>query len=79
MDQRLKEYLERTLKEVSIDCVIFGFHEEELKVLLLKWKGMETKNERRNYCQFHQRYSTAFWIFAAVAVLGYKWVVQGIC
>lgn len=42
MDPRLREYLERTLKEVSIDCVIFGFHEGELKVLLLKWKGTES-------------------------------------
>lgn len=42
MDQRLREYLELTLKEVSIDCVIFGFHEGELKVLLLKWKGTES-------------------------------------
>lgn len=42
MDARLKEYLESTLKEVSIDCVIFGFHEGELKVLLLKWKGTES-------------------------------------
>jgi 8-oxo-dGTP diphosphatase len=23
---------------LSVDCVIFGFHEDELKVLLLKWK-----------------------------------------
>lgn len=41
MNQRLREYLEGTLKEVSIDCVIFGFHDGELKVLLLKWKGTE--------------------------------------
>lgn len=41
MDPRFITYLEKTLKEVSIDCVIFGFHEGELKVLLLKWKGTE--------------------------------------
>lgn len=41
MDPRFKAYLESTLKEVSIDCVIFGFHAGELKVLLLKWKGTE--------------------------------------
>ncbi len=42
MDPRLKQYLEATLKEVSIDCVIFGFHAGELKVLLLKWKGTDS-------------------------------------
>ena len=26
------------LKEVSVDCVLFGFHADELKVLLLKWE-----------------------------------------
>ncbi|MDQ3534050.1 MAG: NUDIX domain-containing protein [Bacteroidota bacterium] len=27
------------LPHVSIDCVIFGYHNQQLKVLLLKWKG----------------------------------------
>jgi 8-oxo-dGTP diphosphatase len=27
------------LRHLSIDCVIFGFHDGHLKVLLLKWKG----------------------------------------
>jgi 8-oxo-dGTP diphosphatase len=26
------------LSHISLDCVIFGFHENQLKVLLLKWK-----------------------------------------
>jgi 8-oxo-dGTP diphosphatase len=26
---------------LSIDCVVFGFHENRLKVLLLKWKGTD--------------------------------------
>ena len=26
------------LRHLSVDCVIFGFHENELKVLLLRWK-----------------------------------------
>jgi 8-oxo-dGTP diphosphatase len=39
MNKSIRAYLETTLKEVSIDCVIFGFHAGELKVLLLKWKG----------------------------------------
>jgi 8-oxo-dGTP diphosphatase len=30
---------ERYLRHLSLDCVIFGFHENALKVLLLKWKG----------------------------------------
>lgn len=30
-----KEYL----PHISIDCVIFGYHQQKLKILLLKWKG----------------------------------------
>lgn len=30
---------ETYLRHVSVDCVIFGFHENELRVLLLKWKN----------------------------------------
>ncbi len=29
------------IPHLSVDCVIFGFHEGELKVLLLKWKHLE--------------------------------------
>ncbi|MDQ3292698.1 MAG: NUDIX domain-containing protein [Bacteroidota bacterium] len=32
-----KEYL----PHVSIDSVIFGYHQQQLKILLLKWKGYE--------------------------------------
>ncbi len=39
----LKDFYQRGdqvfLPHVSVDCVIFGFHENQLKVLLLKWKG----------------------------------------
>jgi 8-oxo-dGTP diphosphatase len=31
---------ERYLKHLSIDCVVFGYHERQLKVLLLKWKEL---------------------------------------
>jgi 8-oxo-dGTP diphosphatase len=38
-------YFERISKEcihyLSVDCVVFGFHENQLKVLLLKWKGTD--------------------------------------
>ena len=34
----LKKGHETYLRHISVDCVIFGFHENELKVLLLKWK-----------------------------------------
>lgn len=41
-EKDLKAFLKRGDREflphVSIDCVIFGFHENQLKVLLLKWK-----------------------------------------
>ncbi len=33
--------LDTILKEVSIDCVIFGFRSGRLMVLLLKWKGTD--------------------------------------
>jgi len=29
------------LKHLSLDCVIFGYHDHQLKVLLLKWKGQD--------------------------------------
>ncbi len=31
----------RIIEQVSIDCVIFGFHNNQLKVLLFKFKGVE--------------------------------------
>ncbi len=37
-----KQFLQKAdelyLPQLSIDCVIFGFHEDQLKVLLLEWK-----------------------------------------
>lgn len=40
--KRLREFLlegnRSFLPHISVDCVIFGFHDDELKVLLLKWK-----------------------------------------
>lgn len=42
MDNDFKEFLQMGSKLylpcLSIDCVIFGFHDNELKVLILKWK-----------------------------------------
>lgn len=32
------------LHHLSIDCVIFGYHERQLKVLLLKWKQSEKRS-----------------------------------
>jgi 8-oxo-dGTP diphosphatase len=41
----LSEFFEKGdtyyLPHLSIDCVIFGFHEDQLKVLLLQWKETE--------------------------------------
>lgn len=41
-DKKINEHFlkghEKYLRHISIDCVIFGFHENELKVLLLKAK-----------------------------------------
>jgi 8-oxo-dGTP diphosphatase len=34
--------LEAYLPHLSVDCVVFGFHEGELGLLLLKWKGLRT-------------------------------------
>jgi ADP-ribose pyrophosphatase YjhB (NUDIX family) len=40
LDKKITEHFlkgdEKYLRHVSIDCVVFGFHENELKVLLLK-------------------------------------------
>src|SRR6187431_3237333 len=44
--KKLREFLmkgDRTfLPHISVDCVIFGFHDDQLKVLLLKWKDWGT-------------------------------------
>lgn len=37
----LKEYFSNVLREVSIDCAIFGFTEGKLKVLLIRWKAID--------------------------------------
>jgi len=37
----LKKIFASVLKEVSIDCVIFGFSAGKLKVLLVRWKGSD--------------------------------------
>ncbi|WP_276366548.1 NUDIX domain-containing protein [Chryseolinea sp. H1M3-3] len=41
-EKKLREFLlqgdRNFLPHISIDCVIFGFHDNQLKVLLLKWK-----------------------------------------
>jgi 8-oxo-dGTP diphosphatase len=34
-------YGDRVIQQLSIDCVVFGFHENQLKVLLLKSKRLE--------------------------------------
>lgn len=48
--KKLKKYKEQEfiahghhyfLRHLSLDCVIFGFHENQLKVLLLKWKDLQ--------------------------------------
>lgn len=44
--KRLRDFLlngdKEFLPHISTDCVIFGFHNNELKVLLLKWKDKGT-------------------------------------
>ena len=46
-DYTLKEFIDNGtqyfLRQVSVDCVIFGFHENQLKVLLLKWKDIQQR------------------------------------
>ncbi len=36
-----KNISEQCIHYLSLDCVVFGFHENQLKVLLLKWKGTQ--------------------------------------
>ena len=38
IDEFFKRGQDYYLPHLSVDCVIFGFHENELKVLLLQWK-----------------------------------------
>lgn len=40
-EERSKWYYEHFLPHISIDCVVFGFHANNLKVLLIKLKGQD--------------------------------------
>jgi 8-oxo-dGTP diphosphatase len=40
-EQRSKAFYQTHLPHISIDCVVFGFHINTLKVLLVKMKGQE--------------------------------------
>src|SRR6201995_3632280 len=46
-DESLEEWLERAdrdyLAHISLDCVVFGFHAGQLKILLLKMKHEERR------------------------------------
>lgn len=39
--QEIKALFNRSLSELSVDCVVFGFHDNQLKVLLLRARGTE--------------------------------------
>jgi 8-oxo-dGTP diphosphatase len=41
MNKSTTQPSDNTIKEVSVDCVMFGFHGDELKVLLLKWNEVD--------------------------------------
>ena len=41
MSKYLKELVEQCVPGISLDCVVFGYQERRLKVLLLKYKGHE--------------------------------------
>lgn len=41
VDETIEMRLDELVPHVSVDCTIFGFHAGELKILLLKWKGMD--------------------------------------
>ncbi|WAC12701.1 NUDIX hydrolase [Dyadobacter pollutisoli] len=40
LDDFLKNGHKQYLSHVSIDSVIFGYHDQQLKILLLRWKGL---------------------------------------
>ena len=41
VDEQVQLHLDELVPHVSVDCTIFGFHAGELKILLLKWKGVD--------------------------------------
>ncbi len=45
MEEELSDFInnghERYFQNLSIDCVIFGYHDKELKILLAKWKQLD--------------------------------------
>jgi hypothetical protein len=61
--KELKEYSENAranyLPQISIDCVVFGFHEGLMKVLILKIKGGEEWYLPGGFIQKEERIETA--------------------
>ncbi|MBC7893328.1 MAG: NUDIX domain-containing protein, partial [Sphingobacteriaceae bacterium] len=41
MEAHFRQAAEHCLPGLSLDCVVFGFHDNQLKVLLLRWKGTD--------------------------------------
>lgn len=41
MEAYFREAAEHCLPGLSLDCVVIGFHDTQLKVLLLRWKGTD--------------------------------------
>jgi 8-oxo-dGTP diphosphatase len=41
INEFIKEGHRHYLSEINIDCAIFGYHNRQLKVLLVKWRGIE--------------------------------------
>ena len=39
--KRIKQQLPHWMPGISIDCVIMGYHDQALSVLILKWKGLD--------------------------------------
>ena len=40
-NNRFLDFGDHIIQQLSIDCVIFGFHKDKLKVLLCKWKNID--------------------------------------
>src|SRR5581483_2272484 len=42
------------LPHLSIDCVIFGYHENQLKILLVKWKNTNEQSLPGGYIRYEE-------------------------
>lgn len=59
INEFIKEGHRHYLTEINIDCAIFGYHNRQLKVLLVKWKGIQGSSLPGGFVKKNEPLTTA--------------------